>query len=364
MTFTVDDRSYTVMENDFTSNVAEEFNHTFGDIVQLFYGDTATFEAQVPRCFRVLIQHDGFKSNPPEMLDVGEDFNESYSYSSESGTISFNLEGTACKPSQPHTFNFEQGLWELDAFKNYRIYLKQDGEILDLPAKLYDDIDSPGKVLLTVSDLLTNLRGFHTSNDSEIDLNPSTCKTYQYEGTYYVRQLVQTWENYHVIGSFYVEKDGVKEYLQGSQRSFQHKGSQLTLKEVLEPYYQSVATFLRSFGVDATYDPNFWGSYNSGGVKVIRNTEDNIKFGSETGYDLLFDGYSDAVCTSYKSFEELENGPATVTISANTFGDPMLNEITILCSHEPEDPSDINLMQYFGFNEDIVLKSCFGEVPS
>lgn len=294
-------------------------------------------------------------------------FNATREVDFDTGSVSFCLSpDNVCQPTQPHTFLFEQGLWLLDGTKDYKIYLKQDNEIFGIPAKIYDDISNPGKVALTVSDLLTNLQGFHTENLADFDLNPSTCKSYQYEGTYYVRQLVQSWENYHVIGSFYVEKDGVRDYLQGSQRTFQHKGSQLTLKEVIKPYYESVAAFLRSYGLNAVYDPNFWGSYNSGGVKVIRDNDeyDKIKFGSETGYDLLFDGYSDSVCTEYKSFEELENGPAKVIISANTIGEPMINEITILCSHEPDDPStEVNLMQYFGFFDDVVLKSCLGSVP-
>lgn len=312
--------------------------------------------------FRIRLIPDGMVPLP----DIDRESNPSL-FIDEDGVISFCLIPIeVCQPSDPHTFNFEQSLWELDDNYGYGLYLKDSyNEIVRFSIPSMSNLDS-GKSVFSIGDLFERLNGFEINIESDVDYYPETCKSSNHQGTYYVRQLVQTWENYHVIGSFYVEIDGVKTFLQGSQRSFQHKGSQLTLKEVIKPYYEDVVAFLQSFGIDATYDPNYWGSYNSGGILITRTQEqyENIKFGSENGYDLLFDGYSEPACIEFKTFEELENGPASVTISANMFGESMENSYTILCSHVPEEPDEINIMQFFGFTQDVVLKSCFGEMPS
>jgi hypothetical protein len=305
---------------------------------------------------RLLSSDFGWEENKNPTLMV--DFNV--------GLIEFCLSSNidTCVALPPVNLNLDKTLYLLDNNKQYYLYYRNSsGEVIKVQSVPNNFNENEG--IFSISDF-PRLNGFIVDYSSETEFYPETCNTYVYEGNFYVDQRVQTWENYHFIGSFYVEVNGERNYLQNSSTNFPHKGTSTTLRELLEPYYKNVAAFLMSFGVEAVYNPEFWGSYNTGGVKVTRTTEqyENIKFGSETGYDLMFNGFSERVCTSFKNFDELENGPSKLSIEPSMSGNPGKNEYTLLGTYEPPNESEINLLNVIGVVTDINISSCFEDVPS
>ena len=155
----------------------------------------------------------------------------------------------------------------------------------------------------------------------------------------------------------------MKTYLENSSRSFEHNGSSTELKTVLAPYYQSIASFLNEHGVDATYNPDLWGSYGTGGlhVKLTPEQVDSIRIGTgpSTSYELFLQGYFYSTCVQYKTFEELENSPATITLKPINYGNESRSSFTLLANHVSDNPDEINILTLLGVTEDIDMQTCF-----
>ena len=82
--------------------------------------------------------------------------------------------------------------------------------------------------------------------------------------------------------------------------------------------------------------------------------------GPSTSYELFLQGYFDNTCVQYKTFEELENSPATLTFTPNTNGMESKKNYTILVNHVPDNPDEINILTLLGVTEDIDMQTCFG----
>lgn len=358
--------------------ISTDFNEKFGEYLtsEIFVLGEEGSEAD----FVQFTLRDGLDSNVKVKFKIGWDYPqyamEESSYTPEGemngtskilgDTLTFCLsEDLACRSSAPYTINTSQTIYKLDPSKEYYMYLEDSlGDIVQLDVNNLIELDN-NEYAFTV-DSLPSPYGFYNEVQSNVELRPYTCKESNYQGDFYVRQLVTSWDNHHVVGSFYVSINGVKEYLPDSQRSFQHKGTATTLRDLLTPYYQNIVAFLQSHGVNAVYDTNMWGSYNTGGIKVTMNEEqqNTIQFGTETGYDLLFDGYLQSTCILFQTFDEIDNGPATVTIHPISNGDPGKNVYTLLSSYVPPEPDRANILTLIGLPENKQLTSCYNEMPS
>ena len=182
-----------------------------------------------------------------------------------------------------------------------------------------------------------------------------------YTGDFYVKQNKATWLDSDYIGFFYIEMDGNRQYLDNSSKNFPHAGNGVNLKSALAPYYESVAAFLREVGIDAVYKPNMWGSYNSGGITINMTEEQHstISFGSQSGYDLKFDGYAQVNCINSKTLSELPNPPSTLRIIALDGGEARKSSYTLLGSHPPINLNSINILTLFGITGNYEISSCF-----
>lgn len=269
-----------------------------------------------------------------------------------------------CINSLPYTFNTESTIVKVPSDASPVLY------VLDKEYGYVDTIYSNADIMLANEE-----RAFHVSDLSvpnslsvEVDTPDSmdydSCSSYSIEGLFYVDQLVQTWYDHSRIGPFYVEINGEKTYLESSSRSFIYSGSRDQLKIALAPYYLSIETFLKTHGIDAKYDPDSWGSYNTGGVLVKltqeQGTHINIGTDSSNDYQLRLDGYFQNVCQQYKTFEELENSPATITLKPINYGSEQRSSFTLLANHVPDNPDEINILTLLGVTEDIDMQTCFG----
>lgn len=338
------------------------FNNEFGHLVTCYWGDFAQFDIANSslNAVRISIKSNSFIEDIPYQILNNPTFGV------EGDTLYFCLDHNinACVALPPANFNLDKTLYKLDKNKNYFLYYRGIGNAVQ-EIEVYSSMNLDENVgVFSIQDF-PRLNGFIVDCTSETELYPETCNTFVYEGIYYVKQRVQTWDDHHYIGSFYVDVNGVRTYLQNSSKNFPHHGASATLREVLEPYYKDVAAFLVSFGVDAVYVPDFWGSYNTGGVKVIRksNQYETIKFGSEAGYDLMFDGLSDPNCISFKTFEELENGPSSLSIQPGLDGNPSKIEYTLLGTHIPAEENNVNILRVLEITRDINISSCYEDMP-
>lgn len=273
-----------------------------------------------------------------------------------------------CINSLPYTVNVDKTLVKVPSDSSVILYIK-DKEFGDINAvHSYPSLElANGGKAFKVFDL--NLpTGLRLEVDSQLPYDVDSCSLYSFQGIFYVDQRVVTWYDSSRIASFYIEKNGVKTYLENSSMSFQHGGSSSHLKALLAPYYQRVESFLRSHGVDATYGPDIRGSYNTGGllIKLTQDQKDYINIGTEysTDYDLYLEGYFDSTCVQYKTFEELENAPSTLTFVPATSGPDAKSTYTILANHVPDNPEEINILSLLGIAEDIEIQTCFGVAPS
>lgn len=269
-----------------------------------------------------------------------------------------------CINSLPYTFNTESTIVKIPPYTYPVLY------VLDKEYGYIDAIYSYADIMLAneenafhVSDLSVP-RGLLVEVDTSVPSDIESCSSYSFEGIFYVDQRVSTWYDSSRIGLFYIEINGEKTYLENSSKTFQHGGSSNRLKTLLAPYYESVESFLRSHGVDAKYDPDLRGSYNTGGVlvKLTQEQRTYISIGtdSSTDYDLHLEGYFYSECIQYKTFEELENGPATVTLKPISSGPESRSSFTLLANHVPDNPDEINILTLLGVTEDIDMQTCFG----
>ena len=105
------------------------------------------------------------------------------------------------------------------------------------------------------------------------------------------------------------------------------------------------------------------GSYGTGGLHVKLTPEQigsvSIGTGPSTSYELFLWGYFENTCVQYKTFEELENSPATLTFTPNTNGMESKKNYTILVNHVPDNPEEVNILTLLGITEDIEMQTCF-----
>lgn len=273
-----------------------------------------------------------------------------------------------CINSPPYSFNTESTLVKVPHNTSLLMYVldKEYGDIYTTYSYANTTIANEERAF-HVSDLRTPV-GLSVEVDTSVPSYIDSCSLYSFEGIFYVDQRVSTWYDSSRISQFYVEINGEKTYLEGSSKSFQHGGSSNHLKALLAPYYLSIETFLKTYGIDAKYEPDLRGSYNTGGVliKLTQEQKSYINVGVEdsTDYDLYLEGYFQSVCQQYKTFEEIENGPATVTLNPISSGPASRSSFTLLANHVPDNPDEINILTLLGVTEDIDMQTCFGEAPS
>ena len=268
-----------------------------------------------------------------------------------------------CINSLPYTFNTENTIVKVPSDASPVLY------VLDKEYGYVDTIYSYADIMLANEE-----RAFHVSALSvpnsllvEVDTSVSSyydsCSSYNFEGVFYVDQRVSTWTDGLYVGRFYIEINGEKTYLENSSRSFVHSGSRSQLKIALAPYYLSIETFLKTHGVDAEYNPDSWGSYNTGAiiVKLTQEQRTYINIGTDpsTNFELFLQGYFESVCQQYKTFEELENSPATITLRPINYGSESRSSFTLLANHVPDNPDEINILTLLGVTEDIDMQTCF-----
>ncbi len=136
------------------------------------------------------------------------------------------------------------------------------------------------------------------------------------------------------------------------------------LRTLLAPYYLSIETFLKTHGIDAKYDPDRANPYGAAGAVLVKLTQEqrtyiNIGTDSSTDYHLHLDGYFQNVCQQYKTFEELENSPATITLKPINYGNESRSSFTLLANHVSDNPDEINILTLLGVTEDIDMQTCF-----
>ena len=268
-----------------------------------------------------------------------------------------------CINSLPYTFNTENTIVKVPSDASPVLY------VLDKEYGYVDTIYSYADIMLANEERAFHVSALSVPNsllvevDTSVSIGYDSCSSYSIEGLFYVKQHVQTWYNHSLIGPFYVEINGEKTYLEFSSRSFEHDGSSKQLKSVLAPYYLSIETFLKTHGIDAKYDPDSWGSYNTGAILVKltqeQGTHINIGTDSSNDYQLLLDGYFQNVCQQYKTFEELENSPATITLKPINYGNESRSSFTLLANHVSDNPDEINILTLLGVTEDIDMQTCF-----
>lgn len=273
-----------------------------------------------------------------------------------------------CINSSPYSFDTENTIVKVPSNASLLLYVleKESGYIYTTYSYGNATIAN-GERAFHVSDLRPPV-GLSVEVDSSVSSYIESCSSYYFEGTFYVDQRVSTWYDSSRIGLFYVEINGEKTYLENSSKTFQHGGSSNHLKALLAPYYLSIETFLKTYGIDAKYEPDLRGSYNTGGVLIKLTQEQksyiNVGTDSSTDYDLYLEGYFYSECNQYKTFEELENGPATVTLKPINSGPDSRSSFTLLANHVPDNPDEINILTLLGVTEDIDMQTCFGENPS
>ena len=263
-----------------------------------------------------------------------------------------------CVPLPPLDLNLSKTFYPFDTSKQYHLYY-QDSEGNVEYREIYGKQLNNTLGYITARDL--RLNGFEFSAESEVGFYPDYCNEWGYTGDFYVTQNKATWMDSDYIGFFYIEMDGNRQYLDNSSKNFPHAGDGANLKLALAPYYESVAAFLREVGIDAVYKPNMWGSYNSGGITINMTEEQHstISFGSQSGYDLKFDGYAHANCINSKTLSELPNPPSTLHIIALDGGKARKSSYTLLGSHPPIDLNSINILTLFGITGNYEISSCF-----
>ena len=351
-----------LLNSDYTEALPDENGNVYGEMIRL------TNYSKVDIRIRIDIDTND-PNDVPEQLDS---FNITVSIhdripSGNGVRVLFCLapDINACVALPPANFNLDKTLYKLDKNKEYFLYYKDvEGNLQQ--NRVYPSVRvGDDEFVFSIKDF-PDLDGFYINYDSETETAPETCKEHVYEGHYYVKQLVQYWENDHFVGAFYVEVNGERNYLQNSSTNFPHKGTSTTLRELLKPYYEDIAQFLRSFGVDAVYDPVYWGSYNTGGIliKLTQVQYDTIKFRTDTGYSLMLDGYTPSTCISFTSFEELENGPSDLSISPFIEGELGKTEYTLLGRYNPPEQNRSNILGILGITRDINIASCFKNMPA
>ena len=282
----------------------------------------------------------------------------------ENGEVTFCLAPSdICISSPPYIFNTENTIVKVPSDASPVLY------VLDEEYGYVDTIYSYADIMLANEERAFHVSALSVPNsllvevDTSVSIGYDSCSSYSIEGLFYVKQHVQTWYNHSLIGPFYVEINGEKTYLEFSSRSFEHDGSSEQLKSVLAPYYLSIETFLKTHGIDAKYDPDSGGSYDTGGVLVKLTQEQityiNIGTDSSDDYDLHLDGYFQSVCQQYKTFEELENSPATITLKPINYGSESRSSFTLLANHVSDNPDEINILTLLGVTEDIDMQTCF-----
>lgn len=271
----------------------------------------------------------------------------------------------SCISLPPVLLNFDQTLYLTDNEKEYYLYYSQpNGGIQQ--QQVYGSSLDLGQSYISVNDI-ERLSGFIFDIDSESGFYPETCDEYAYTGNFYVSQVVQTWLDSSNIGHFYVVVDGgEKQYLDNSNRSFPHGGNSSSLKTQLATYYESVASFLRGYGIGATYNPNMYGSYGTGGIEIQMTAEqrNSIIFGSMSGYDLLFEGYTTESCIVFKAFDDIENTSSSLNIQPRSNGIPLKIEYTLLADYIPTNENEVNVLAFLGVNNNINIATCFDDEPS
>lgn len=340
------------------------WNSYFNDWVELITSDYVTFSNKVAEHVEISIQSARLLNPPyPSQLESAEVNPTSKIID---GVMSFCLappNTDICISSPPYIFNTENTIVKVPSGASPVLY------VLDKEYGYVDTIHSYAGVKLANEE-----RAFHVSDLSvpnsllvEVDTPDSmdydSCSSYSIEGLFYVDQLVQTWTDGLYVGPFYVEINGEKTYLESSSRSFEHGGSYDNLRTLLAPYYLSIETFLKTHGIDAKYDPDSGGSYNTGAILVKltqeQGTHINIGTDSSNAYQLRLDGYFQNVCQQYKTFEELENSPATITLKPINFGNESRSSFTLLANHVSDNPDEINILTLLGVTEDIDMQTCF-----
>ena len=263
-----------------------------------------------------------------------------------------------CVALPPLDLNLAKTFYPFDTSKQYHLYY-QDSEGNVEYSEIYGNQLNDTLGYITARDL--RLDGFEFSAESEVGFDPDYCNEWEYTGDFYVTQNKATWLDSDYIGFFYIEMDGNRQYLDNSSKNFPHAGNGANLKSALAPYYESVAAFLREVGIDAVYKPNMWGSYNSGGITINMTEEQHstISFGSQSGYDLKFDGYAHANCINSKTLSELPNPPSTLRIIALDGGEARKSSYTLLGSHPPINLNSINILTLFGITGNYEISSCF-----
>lgn len=270
-----------------------------------------------------------------------------------------------CQTSAPHTISFDNTIFAVDSDKTYKLYFRnQDGEILSTPVN-QDGVDNQfgnNKFISLARLPAPNGMGFSLSNNDESI--PEYCNSFEYVSNCYLTQNVGSWVSGNSVGNAFVAVDGVTYNEADEGLGLNHSfgfSSAVELKAVLAPYYTGIATFLQNHGVNAEYDADIWGSYNTGGIRIIRTQAElsTITIGSESGQDLSLGINEEAsTCVGVIPFAELPNGPNTLTITPFADGTPAPNTYTLLANYSPMDGS-INVLAHIGVTEDIVINTCF-----
>lgn len=274
-----------------------------------------------------------------------------------------NCDEGGCQTSAPRTLDFENTIYSVDSDNEYRLYYSnQNGDIssTDVIQEGVDNEFGNNKYISLASLIPPNGVGFSLSNND--DSIPNYCNSFEYVCDCYLTQNVTDWVSGSSVGNVFVIVDGVTYNEVDAGLGLNHTfvfTSAAELKIALEPYYTGIATFLQNLGVNAEYDPDMFGSYNTGGIRIIRSESELITIGSEGEQDLSL-GINEEVstCVSVIPFNELPNGPNILTITPISYGTPAPNTYTLLSNYSPLDGS-INVLAHIGVTEDIVINTCF-----
>ena len=353
-------------------NIVDTINNSnIGLLASYIYDDGSPFsiknisDSNITLRFELINESENF-SDISQYYNDWNDIEENPSFTQVTNTLvefCLTTDPDRCISSPPYTFNTENTIVKVPHNTSLLMYVldKEYGDIYSIHSYADNKIVNE-EIAFHVSDLSVP-EGLIVEVDTSVPSDIESCSSYSIEGTFYVDQHVSTWYDSARIGLFYVEINGQKTYLENSSRSFEHNGSSTELKTVLAPYYLSIETFLKTHGIDAEYDPDSWGSYNTGAILVKLTQEQgtyiSIGTDSSTDYDLLLEGYFYSECIQYKTFEELENGPATITLKPINYGSEYRSSFTLLANHVPDNPDEINILTLLGVTEDIDMQTCF-----